>query len=363
MNNAPSILFITRTYPPIRGGMEQLSYDITTEVGKLTRTKVITNRYGKKFLPIFFVTATIQGLFTAKNYDVVHIGDPVLCLIGWMIKKVTRKPVAVEVHGLDILYPSKIYQWYLKKFFSGTDLYICISNYVASLVNEKFPGNNTVVITPGIKDVFYEPSIKHDDLEKYLGSKITNKRILLTVGRLIKRKGVEWFITNVLPKLPENIIYVVIGNGPEKEKIDQAIKKTNQQNKVIFLHDVPREKVKLLYNTADLFIMPNIEVKNDAEGFGLVAVEAASCKLPIIAAKLEGITDAVIDDQNGILVESENADAFADKINSLLQNENVRKEFGKKAREFTMQNFAWPKIAQQYMDKFSEICELRRGNS
>jgi phosphatidylinositol alpha-1,6-mannosyltransferase len=86
MNNALSILFITRTYPPVKGGMEQLSYDITTEVGKLTNTKVIANRYGKKFLPIFFVTATVKGLFSAKNYDAIHIGDPVLCFIGWTIK-------------------------------------------------------------------------------------------------------------------------------------------------------------------------------------------------------------------------------------------------------------------------------------
>lgn len=351
----PSVLFITRTYPPVKGGMEQLSYDITTEIGKLTKTKVIANRYGKKYLPIFFVTATIRGLFTAKNYDVVHIGDPVLCGIGWLIKKITKKPVVVEVHGLDILYKSSIYQWYLKSFFSGADLCICISSYVASLVNEKFPGNKTVIINPCIKDVFYEPNFKREDLEKYLGPKISTKKILLTVGRLVKRKGVEWFVANVLPKLPENIIYVAVGNGPEKENIDQAIKKTNQQNKIFFLHDVPREKVKLLYNTADLFIMPNIKVENDTEGFGLVALEAASCALSVIATNLEGISDAVTDGQNGVLVESENIDAFANKINSLLQNENARKALGQKTREFTVQNFAWPKIAQQYIEKFSEI--------
>ena len=355
MNNTPSVLFITRTYPPIRGGMEQLSYDLTTEIGKLTKTHVIANRYGKKHLPVFFITATIQGLLEARNYDVVHIGDPVLGGIGWLIKKITKKPVTIEVHGLDILYQSIFYQWYLKMFFSGADLYICISNYVANLVNEKFPGNKTFTATPGIKDVFYAPTFTRDDLEKFLGGQIANKKVLLTVGRLVKRKGVEWFVTNVLPILPDNIIYVVVGNGPEKDNINQAIYTTKQQGDVIFLHNVPTEKVKLLYNTADLFIMPNIKVENDAEGFGLVAVEAGSCGLPVISVNLEGITDAIANNQNGVLVESENANAFANKINSLLQNQNERQELGNKAREFTIQNFAWPKIAQQYIDRFSEI--------
>jgi len=101
--------------------------------------------------------------------------------------------------------------------------------------------------------------------------------------------------------------------------------------------------------------MPNIKVENDAEGFGLVALEAASCELPVVAAKLEGITDAIIDNQNGLLVESENSAAFVDKVKLFLQNENERKEFGKKAREFTVQNFAWSNIAQRYIDSFSKI--------
>ncbi len=347
MNNTPSVLFITRTYPPVRGGMEQLSYDITTEVGKLTGTRVIANRYGKKFLPIFFVIAIIRGLLEAKNYDVVHIGDPVLCGIGWLIKKITKKPVAMEVHGLDVVYPSKIYQLYLRTFFADMNLVICISRYAETLVNEKFPTLKTTIINPGVKDVFYNSNLTRTEL--------TDKKILLTVGRLVKRKGVAWFITNVLPLLPENIIYIIVGKGAEKVIIENAIQTTKQQNRVILLENVSAEKVKLLYNTADLFIMPNIKISNDAEGFGLVAVEAASCALPVIATNIEGIPDAIIDGQNGVLIESENAQAFAEKINSLLQNEKERKEFGKNAREFTVQNFAWPKIAQQYIDKFSEI--------
>lgn len=327
--------------------MEQLSYDITTEVGKLTKTRVIANRGGKKFLLLFFVSALFQGMFSAKNYDVIHIGDPVLSFIGWAIKKIIKKPATMEVHGLDVLYPSKIYQWYLRAFFPSADLVICISRYAETLVKQNFPNAKTTIINPGVKDVFYDPSLKRTEL--------TDKKILLTVGRLVKRKGVAWFIANVLPLLPENVVYLIVGSGAEKINIENAIKMTKQQNKAVLFENVSTEKIKQLYNTADLFIMPNIKVENDAEGFGLVAVEAASCALPVVASNLEGITDAIIDGQNGVLVESENAQAFAKKINLLLQNENARKEFGQKSRQFTIQNFAWQKIAQKYLDRFSEI--------
>lgn len=356
MNSNPSILFITRSYPPVKGGMEQLSYDITTELGKLTKTKVIANKHGKKFLPLFYIYALFRGIIEARNFNIIHIGDPVLCGIGFAIKKIIKKPVAIEVHGLDIQYRSKIYQWYLRNFFNA-DLSVCISSYVADVFTNKFPQKKFVVITPGISDVFFEPNLKKEDLSQLLKQEINDKKIILTVGRLVQRKGVAWFIGKVLPQIVPNALYVVAGNGPEKNNVINVSKKVGQEKRTVFLENLSREEIKILYNTADLFAMPNIKIAGDVEGFGLVAAEASSCNLPVIASSLEGINDVVKDNQNGLLVDPENSQQFINKINDLLSNEEKRKNLASSARKFALDNFSWEKIARQYLNEFSKIAK------
>ena len=107
-----NILFITRAYPPVIGGMEKFSYKVTTEVSKLTPSIILANKKGKKNLILFFVFALFKSLFLIKKekIEVIHLGDPVLSPIGFIIKLIYKKPIVVTLHGLDITYPNKLYQ-------------------------------------------------------------------------------------------------------------------------------------------------------------------------------------------------------------------------------------------------------------
>jgi glycosyltransferase involved in cell wall biosynthesis len=109
--------------------------------------------------------------------------------------------------------------------------------------------------------------------------------------------------------------------------------------------------LKLLYNTADVLIMPNLP--GYTEGFGLVSLEAASCGLPVIASELGGIKDAIKDGENGFLVEPGNPQAFIDKIHDLLSNEKERLAFGERARNYTVENYGWDKTVKKYMDELT----------
>jgi len=354
VNTNPSVLFITRSYPPVIGGMEMLSYNLTTSIGKITRTRVIANTRGKKYLPVFFVTAFFEALFSARDFDIIHIGDPVLSKLAWLLKKLTKKPVVIEVHGLDILYKSKIYQWYLKMFFQNADLYICISRYVQDILHNKFSDLKSVIITPGVHDEFYQSSVTKKDLQPILGFDPSDKKILVTAGRLVKRKGVAWFIENVVPKFPNNIIYIIAGHGPEKEKITSITEKLDLKNRVFALGGVSKNTLDLLYDVADLFIMPNITISNDTEGFGLVALEASVCGTPIIASSIEGITDAIIDGKNGWLAQEKNPDSFTELI---LKHINDKQNISESVRQFVLENYNWKNIAQQYISVFRTLIE------
>jgi len=350
--NNPSVLFITRSYPPVVGGMEMLSYNLTTSIGKITRTRIIANTRGKKYLPIFFVAAFFEALSSAKQFDIIHIGDPVLSKLAWLLKKLTKKPIVIEVHGLDILYESKFYQWYLRMFLQNADLYICISSYVQKLLQNKFGAMKSVVVTPGVNDEFCQPSVSKKDLQPLLGFDPSDKKILLTVGRLIERKGVVWFTRHVIPKLPDNIIYIIAGRGPEQTELLSLIKDLHLENKVYFVGGVSSENLTQLYNSADLFIMPNISVPNDTEGFGLVALEASSCGTPVIASSIEGITDAVINEKNGWLATEKNSASFVELIQKYI---NDKQNISDSVRQFVLQNYNWEKIAQQYIDEFKKL--------
>lgn len=159
-------------------------------------------------------------------------------------------------------------------------------------------------------------------LSKQLSLNLEDKKILLTVGRLVKRKGHQWFIANVIPKLPKDTIYLIAGDGEEKENIAQTITKLGLEKRVFLLGRISDELKKDLYNSSDLFIIPNINIKGDMEGLGIVAIEAGSAGLEAIASNTEGIRDAIVNGKTGWLVETGNSKDFIDKING----QRIKKE-------------------------------------
>ncbi len=362
------ILFISRAYPPVVGGIESQNYELSIWLSKIAEVNVIANRRGRKFLPIFAPYALLRALFILRNYDVVLLGDANISIIAWFLKIFSKKPIVCVIHGLDINYGStSLGVWYeklliffhqklwTKIFLKKIDKLIAVGNETAKVAIQKGIAPEKIVFVPnGVDTEKNLVAATHQDLEKILGENLENKKIILTSGRLAKRKGVAWFIENVLPKLPENIIYAVAGSGPDKENIVSVIQKTNLVSRVKMLGYIPDEQRNILFNTCDLFIQPNIKVEGDMEGFGISVIEAAACRLIVIASRLEGLRDAVKDGQNGFLIEPFDAEGYVRKINELLSADSYRKEFGEKARQFVIENYSWEKIAQKYLEEIKK---------
>ncbi|MEK7556434.1 MAG: glycosyltransferase family 4 protein [Patescibacteria group bacterium] len=344
------ILFLTRAYGKNAGGMERLSYELVQHASRQpgVESKVIAHWGSRVTSPLFNFSALLRALSAARKVDVIHIGDPMLALLGWKLKGLTGKPVAVTVHGLDITYPNRFYQLYLKFFFQNFDYYFPISQHVASLLKNHNMRGQVAVVKPGISDRFYDPNITRDQLVTLLSQDLKDKKVLFTSGRLVKRKGHEWFIRDVLPQLPKNVIYVIAGDGPHFASILEASR--GRPEKVIMLGRVSDEQLKILYNTVDAFIMPNIPVENDAEGFGLVLLEAALCNRPIFASNLEGIPDAIHDGRNGTLLPPGNAGAWAASLSHFLVEQSPIHS----ARPYTLQHFSWEKTAHEFLTALAQ---------
>ncbi len=350
------ILFISHTYPPIKGGVETQNYELFTALSKTQDCKLLANR-NRKLIPLFLSYVTLRAVLTMHKYDVLLLGSGLLGTTGWFVKKLTQKPVVIVTHGLDLTYTKSWYQkLWVKIFIPSADKLIAVGNEtVRAGVKRNIPEEKFVFIPNGIDTEKYFAPHSREELAKILKFDIADKNVLLTSGRLARRKGVAWFIRNVLPKLDEKIVYAVAGDGPDRQNVLDAIKETGLEKRVFMLGRVSDEIRDTLFNTCDLFIQPNIKIKGDMEGFGISVIEAVSCQLPVVVSELEGLKDAIKNGENGFLVEPENPEAYVSKINSLLTDETYRKEFGQKSRQYVLDNYQWKNIAEKYIKEISSV--------
>ncbi len=181
-----------------------------------------------------------------------------------------------------------------------------------------------------------------------------DRRLLVSVGRQVRRKGFAWFIRNVMPRLPETTDYWLAGDGPERQDIEAAIAETGMQNRVRLLGKVDTATLHSLYAAADLYVMPNVVVPGDMEGFGIVMLEAGLAGLPTVASSLEGILDVIEEGRNGMLVPPESPDAFAGAVCRMLQSEESLQAARQRARNYVLQTFTWPAVTQKLVTTLTE---------
>jgi glycosyltransferase involved in cell wall biosynthesis len=126
---------------------------------------------------------------------------------------------------------------------------------------------------------------------------------------------------------------------------------------VCYLNGVSDAVRDLLYAAADLFVLPNRRVPGDMEGFGIVALEAATREVPVVAFGIEGITDAVIDGRNGYCIADGDYRAMREKILMLLRDPDGLRRFGRSAAAFTADRFAIDRITQKYSDLLIDLAQ------
>lgn len=349
------LLSVTRKYPPSVGGMEKLCYDLfnSFEKNEEVDQKIVALGKSQKNLIWFLPYCTLYLIKNAKKWDVIFYGDSLLCGPAFFAKVFSPKTRAVVgTYGLDILYPNFLYQLYLKLFYRCFDKYICSSKNTEKMLHNR---NilDTVVINCGVDICKFSDTQKNKEmfLKKY---KLPQDAvILITVGRLTKRKGVEWFVRNVMPEFIErNIYYFVIGCGEEEQHIKAAISECGLNEKIKMLGKVSDERLNELYINSDIFIMPNIYVPNDPEGFGIVAIEASLAGLIVLASDVDGISDAIEDGKNGYLLRSKNKQDFILKIDDIVNNPQIYNEFAQSFSRYTVEKYSMDEISRQYIETF-----------
>ncbi len=330
MNARPRCLFVTRKYPPRVGGMETLAVATARALDEPFDLTVLALGRSQSHLAWWLplTAARIARAVKRDRTDVVVFGDALTyaALAPLVGRRLPHHMVMVM--GLDLTYPRPWYQRAVRRSLPRAPQVVAISRATAdeALARGVVP-DRLRVVAPGVLDAAgarVRVPEAGAELRAALGI-APGATVLLTLGRLVPRKGVRWFVTDVMRDLPSDVVYVVAGSGPDADAIAAAVASIGPAGaRVMVLGSVDDARRDLLFAGADLFVMPNVDVPGDMEGFGLVAIEAAAAGALVVASELEGIRDAVIDGETGVLVPSRDAAAFRERITELVNDPEER---------------------------------------
>lgn len=354
MSTSPGIVFISRAYPPVIGGIERQNYELHRALEKRTRVELIANTRGKRFLPLFFFVALFRGIWAAGRNDVILLGDGVLAPLGWLLGVLCRKPVCCVIHGLDVTFTNSFYQAVWVRFaMPRLDRLFAVGNETISQAQARgIPGSLCSFIPNGV-DVSERPASGTGDRGRV--EPRGDGFYLLTLGRLVERKGVAWFLREVFPLLADNVHYWIAGDGPVRGEIEAARLALSSPDRVRVYGRVSDAEKSTLMREANMFVQPNIPVAGDMEGFGLVVLEAAMAGLPVVASRLEGLRDAISEGENGLLVEPGDAQGFARCINDLVAKPAEAIDLGRRARSYTQAHCGWDLVARLYLEEMTSV--------
>jgi glycosyltransferase involved in cell wall biosynthesis len=141
----------------------------------------------------------------------------------------------------------------------------------------------------------------------------------------------------------------IAGSGPEENKLKELVKELNIEENVNFLGYISGIKKYSYYKSADVCVFPSIY-----EAFGIVLLEAMACGKPVVASNVGGIPFVVEEGKTGLLFESGNVEDLADKIVTILKDEELREKMGEAGRE-RAKEFTWDKIAERTVEVYKEI--------
>ena len=311
-------------------------------------------------------------LIKEEDFDVIHAHSSVTGLVLLRKAGKIRTPIITTAHGTSLLEAkanteglslyntlAKLNSWtqyYIDRFsWLGSDVVISAGNHQVRemLKVYKLPEEKVNPISNGVDTSFYKPDPKAGNKikEKY---GIEDKRIVLFVGRLVRKKGLQYLIYSaplILREVPDTV-FLVIGGADRfaqyESELRKKIKYLNLEGKFIIVKNVPEKDMPSYYNAADVCVFPSINY----EPLPTVIFEAMACGKPIVASNLGGIPEQIgyID----TLVPQKNHIALAKMIIKILKDDNLSRELSNKNRK-RAREFHWEKISKMHVKLYRSV--------
>ena len=310
--------------------------------GVLVKSQVLT----------FLFFNVIHSLRKFRDMDIVHVQWPIPNGLGALfLKKLYGIPYINTIHGEEV-YLSKRYHTVFALKWIVNNAKKTITNSSAtkdSCLEAGLKGDNIQVIPFGVDTNFFKPLklLKNENVFQ-----------ILSVGYLIERKGFEYLIrgTKEVLKKYDNVKLKIIGSGPLEGKLKNIINELELENEVEIIKNVSDEELLHLYNSSDLFVLPSIiDSEGNTEGLGVVLLEAMACGIPVIASNVGGITDIIINNETGLLINQKDSQDIARKIIFTIENKPEMKKIVKNGLNTVELNFSWERVVESYQDCYKSV--------
>ena len=302
----------------------------------------------------------VRRIVRERHIDQIHCGRLLPCgFIGLLLNKFDGIPFSCYVHGEDAnavssgaadgVLCSRQLRWMTRQVMNSVQTIIANSRNSVRITHEQWglPAERIQLLHPGCDTNYFVPASRDAEVRRALGW--GDRPVLLTVGRLQKRKGHDMLIralSQVREAIPD-VLFAIIGSGEEREPLKRLVEAEGHQNHVVFHGKLADEQLRQAYQQADLFVLANRQIGTDIEGFGMVLLEAQSCGTPVLAGDSGGTAETMSLGETGEVVNCDSPDELAVRLIRLLLDRNELARRAANARPWVVEHFDWTTLRQQ----------------
>ncbi len=301
------------------------------------------------------ITLSLPTTLLREDFDIIHTHIPTPWSSDWsnIASLLKNKPLVVTYHN-DIIGEglagtiANIYNRTALKLLLGRADKIIITqdDYIKSehLANYK---DKIVTIPNGVDTTQFKPTTKKRSKHQIF--------FLSVLDKFHKYKGLDYLLEALVEvkKTIPDVKLVVGGKGELLDYYKQKTKEMNLEDNVEYTGFLKDEEVVEYYATSELFILPSISSLQ--EGFGIVVLEALSCKTPVISTDIVGVADDVIETNSGIIIPPKDVEKLTDSIIEILIDEDLQATMGENGRRLVQEKYEWANISKSIHDLYEEL--------
>ncbi len=321
----------------------------------LSYHEVVVPNYPLFDYPPYSLALATQLVEVARHQslDLVHVHYAVPNAVSAVLAREILEPqplkVVTTLHGTDITLVGndpnylETTRWGIQR----SDAVTAVSEALRRATQSQLGVENTIEVVPNFIDPRRYERVRGDQGAKRWAK--GDERILLHISnfRPVKRVlDVVRVFERVRKQVPSRLL--LIGDGPDRAQIERYCRDCEMCDAITFLGNLPL--VEEILVGADLFLLPS-----ETESFGLAALEALSCEVPVIATRVGGLPEVVVDGDNGFLREVGDVDAMAAAAIELLEDEPRRRAFGKSGRRRALEMFSEDLVVERYREIYRRV--------
>lgn len=303
-------------------------------------------------LPLLLGSLIQRTFARSRHADVIHANWAVCGALSVFVGILRQRPVVTTLRGDDVKRAthSLVDRWLLKFAVSGSRRIVCVSDAMARDLRAFLPkhADKIAVVRNGVDEAF---------LSVERSSGVRGSVRLAGVGSLIPRKGFDILLLAIsLMKHRTGVLLELIGDGPERERLERQARNLHIADRVRFLGEIPPKDMPGFLSAVDLFVL-----SSRSEGRPNVVIEALAAGIPVISTDLPGVRDLVIHGDTGWLVRQEDAQALAKTLDEACSDPSRRSVMGAAARERMRRDGGWLRAAAEYQSVFDQVVDAYRG--